>query len=185
MIDIFIQLTYSKTIMMMFSKLDIWQKRQKLLWPLSAFIIIWYIAFLNEGTWTIDKERKLVSGKLLFRSQERTKLYGTILTTTTTMLRKKLTAFPRVFTNTHFSLRIQSINRVTNLSKIHESLLLTFCSISIDPSSNILKSYFFLFICNNVYFCRLKYQKIIFHRNSLPSKIIFDDICIGNSLQIM
>ena len=90
------------------------KKRQKLLWPLSAFIIIWYIAFLNEGTWTIDKERKLVSGKLLFRSQERTKLYGTILTTTTTMLRKKLTAFPRVFTNTHFSLRIQSINRVTN-----------------------------------------------------------------------
>ena len=119
------------------------KKRQKLLWPLSAFIIIWYIAFLNEGTWTIDKERKLVSGKLLFRSQERTKLYGTILTTTTTMLRKKLTAFPRVFTNTHFGLRIQSINRLTNLSKIHESLPLTFCSISIDPSSNILKSYFF------------------------------------------
>ena len=27
----------------------------------------------REGTWTIDKKRKLVSGKLLFRSQERTK----------------------------------------------------------------------------------------------------------------
>ena len=53
----------------------VWSIKRQLFWPLSAFIIIRYIAFLNEGTWTIDKERKLVSGKLLFRSQERTKSY--------------------------------------------------------------------------------------------------------------
>ena len=133
----------------------------------------------REGTWTIDKKRKLVSGKLLFRSQERTKniIYINDINhysyfvldkkVSTLLLKESFSQIHWFLTKTHSSINVRNwlyqntyiYCKARRVDPFRLSVQSAF-----DPSSNIFENLFFssLFSCGILFVFRTQNIKCLF-----------------------